>query len=224
MFLDQIGVPSWTPDSEESCQAWYKYNTDQNLINDDECYEWLDQTSYNRHMVQGVDAERPTKGDGEDYLTLDSSVDQHLQLAGVTQITLDETFTIGMRLNVDTTNGTVIGSNTTSGEIIKFASAVNILVKIDNTARTLTSTEGDFGNNRIIITRTDENLISVYVDGALQEDTAVLSGTADINALGIRAPNTNGYDGAIYDITIFNSASEQLTNNLEAYLQTVAPA
>ena len=221
-IYDQIGVPAFEPDQHVDCEMWYKYNTNQILSSGTtNCESWKDATYHSRHMLQATTAEKPQKDTGEDFLTFDSSVDSNLQTA--TTLDIDGEFVIGMRVNIETTNGTILGSNTTAGELIKIASTVNMIVKIDNTARTITLEGETFGDDYLVLARDGDDIITLYRNGDPVEDTAVLSGTLDIDCMGIRATDTNGFDGDIYDISVFSTYDEQLVSDLNGYLSKIAP-
>jgi hypothetical protein len=48
-----------------------------------------------------------------------------------------------------------------------------------------------------------------------------LAGTANIDAIGVRNPETNPYSGDISEIQIFDTESTALTNNVNSYLSAI---
>tara|TARA_R100000482_G_scaffold55277_1_gene19815 strand:+ start:1818 stop:2036 length:219 start_codon:yes stop_codon:yes gene_type:complete len=65
------------------------------------------------------------------------------------------------------------------------------------------------------------NVLTLYWNGTAQADTETLSGTADIDAIGVRSTDLNPYDGEISEIAIFSSQSATLTSNLNNYLSKI---
>ena len=63
--------------------------------------------------------------------------------------------------------------------------------------------------------------IKIYVNGTLQTDTETLEGTVDIDAIGVRNPDTNPYGGIIQEVQIYDSTSAALTANINTYLSTL---
>ena len=61
----------------------------------------------------------------------------------------------------------------------------------------------------------------MHINGVAQADTETLAGTADINAIGIRNPNNNPYDGTISEIQIYDTESTALTANVNTYLSNL---
>ena len=63
--------------------------------------------------------------------------------------------------------------------------------------------------------------MSWYKNGVAQSSTPTLSGTADIDAIGIRQTNQDTLDGVIKEIQIFSSSSATLTANVNDRLSTL---
>ena len=76
-------------------------------------------------------------------------------------------------------------------------------------------------DNYLVITRNSSNLVSLYINGTLQTDTDTLVGTANIDAIGVRNPDNNTYDGTISEIQIFDTESTELTANVNTYLSNL---
>ena len=64
-------------------------------------------------------------------------------------------------------------------------------------------------------------MVTLYVNGVAQTDTETLAGTANIDAIGVRNPENNPYEGTISEIQIFNAESTELTNNVNSYLSAI---
>jgi hypothetical protein len=216
LSLDSIrpqGV--WKPTDEASVEAWYQFKKGITL-NGSDVSQWDDSSDNNIDMVQATASEQPAYSSG--VLTFVSANDENLQTTG--QISLSGNFTIGFRANTSTTNGTVLGDNTTANEFFKYSTASQFRVKIDGSIANITLDSGTFGDDYIVITRIS-NVLTLYQNGTAQSSTPTLSGTADIDCIGIRATDTNGYDGTIKEIQIFSSASTALTTNVNDRLSTL---
>ena len=91
-------------------------------------------------------------------------------------------------------------------------------IKIDNTQADIDLNSGTFGDDYLVITRNSSNVITLYRNGTAQTDTETLSGTADIDAIGVRSTDQNPYDGDIKEIQIYDKEDSVLTTNVNNYL------
>lgn len=170
-------------------------------------------------------AEMPLYDEDTGELEFDSGDDSNLQLSGSNNAPFTAKFTIGMRINPNTTNGVLIGSNTGSGELFKISSASRISLQIDGSAGTLNLDspnvygEGDY----IVLYRLDTDIVYQIWNGVLQVDTANKAGTLDINALGIRYNTQNGYTGGMFEAQVYKTASIDLAISCSNYLANVQP-
>tara|TARA_R100000781_G_scaffold5675_1_gene6238 strand:- start:965 stop:1666 length:702 start_codon:yes stop_codon:yes gene_type:complete len=216
----------WLPtDQAPRLIAWYRKGTELNLVGSSPATvsAWRDQSGNNHHMTQTTATEQPTWEPSNGSLEFDPSADNSLQLPS-TQISLTGQFTIGIRLNIDSTGGVILGDNTTTGEFIKVFSTNKIRVKIDNaTAVDLQLNSGSLTGSwaSLLLSRDGDDKITMYWNGVAQTDTETLSGTADIDAIGVRATDTNPFEGAIKEIQIFSETSAALINNVNTRLATL---
>jgi len=209
---------AWSPDDESSLVAWYQNKVGITLSGSD-VSEWADSAPAGLYdMVQDDATEQPAYSGG--VLTFVSADKNNLQTAG--QISLIDDFTVGIRINTATTNGTFLADNTTGGEIFKYQSASRLTVKIDGSAATaLDLDSGTFGDDYIVITRVS-NVLTLWKNGVAQTGTTpTLAGTADIDAIGIRSSDLNPFDGTIEEIQIYSSSSADLTANINDRLSTL---
>ncbi len=210
---------NWSPLDSSKLAAWYQKGTGLEL-NGTDVATWKDQSANEVNMVQATASEQPAYANG--ILTFDASDTNNLQ--STTQISISGEFTIGIRLNIGATGGIIIGDNTTNGEFLKVFSTNKLRVKIDNATAvdlqldsgSLTSTEA-----YMVLTRNASNLLTLHWNGVAQADTETMSGTADIDAIGVRATDTNPYEGTIREIQIFKETSAALTANVNARLATL---
>tara|TARA_R110002020_G_scaffold292381_1_gene507790 strand:+ start:101 stop:781 length:681 start_codon:yes stop_codon:yes gene_type:complete len=202
---------AWSPDDESSLVAWYQ-NKVGLTVTEEKVSRWDDSSTNSYDMVQGTAENQPTYTAETGEVTFDPDNTENLQSS---QISLTGDFTIGVRLNQAAAGGILLGDNDATGEFFRFFSTTIIRIKIDNaTAVDITKDSGTFlGDGYLVLTRVS-NLITLNWDGTAQADTETLSGTADIDAIGIRKTDLNPYDGAISEIQIYSSSSATLTANV----------
>ena len=205
----------WTPQGDANLVAWYA-NRRGITAHSSTVSQWAD-SSGNGHLMKNVTVtEQPTYNASTGALSFDPAKTQNLQTAS--QISLSGEFTIGIKLNPDAVNITVLADNTTSGEFIKIQTSSRMRIKIDNTQADIDLNSGTFGDDYLVITRNSSNVITLYRNGTAQTDTETLSGTADIDAIGVRSTDQNPYDGDIKEIQIYDKEDSVLTTNVNNYL------
>tara|TARA_R110002020_G_scaffold31105_1_gene97381 strand:+ start:113 stop:790 length:678 start_codon:yes stop_codon:yes gene_type:complete len=208
---------SWQPSDETGLEAWYKYQTGITL-NGSDVSAWADSSENSFNMVQATASEQPAYNSGDIEFT---PADTH-NLGSASDITLSGAFTIGVKLEPDASNVTVLGSNTTVNEFFKISTSTSLRFKTDGSQIDITLDSGSFvADNYLVITRNASNLITLYKNGVAQADTETLAGTADINAIGVRRTDLNPYDGTISEIQIFDTESAALTANVNTYLSNL---
>ena len=207
----------WKPSDETGLEAWYKNQTGITL-NGSDVSAWADSSENSFDMVQATASEQPAYNGGD----IDFTAADKTNLQAASEITLSGAFTVGIRLEPDVSNVSVIGSNTTSNEFFKITSTTNLRFKTDGSQVDMTIDSGTLITAlNLVVTRNASNLITLYLDGVAQADTETLAGTADINALGVRATDTNPYDGTISEIQIYDTESTALTANVSTYLSNI---
>ena len=208
----------WQPSDETGLEAWYKYQSGITL-NGSDVSAWADSSENSFDMVQATASEQPAYNSGA--IDFDASATQNLGSAS--DITLSGAFTIGIRLNPDLNNVVVIGDNTAGqNEFIKITNSTKLRMKIDNTTADITVNDGDLSaDNYLVITRNASNLLTLFINGVAQTDTETLSGTANMDAIGVKAEDANPYDGTISEIQIYDAESTALTANVNTYLSNL---
>ena len=208
----------WQPSDETGLEAWYKYQTGITL-NGSDVSAWADSSENSFNMVQATASEQPAYNSGA--IDFDASATQNLGSAS--DIVLSGAFTIGIRLNPDLNNVVVIGDNTAGqNEFIKITNSTKLRMKIDNTTADITVNDGDLASdNYLVITRNASNLLTLFINGVAQTDTETLAGTANMDAIGVKATDANPYDGTISEIQIFDTESAALTANVNTYLSNL---
>ena len=212
--LSLVSTPilgGWSPDDEASLVAWYQ-NQVGITLNGSDVSQWDDSSSNGYDMVQATATEQPAYSGG--VLTFVSADKNNLQTSG-TQISLTADFTVGLRINTSTTNGTFLADNTSAGELFKYNSASKITTKIAGSGNTdLDLDSGTFGDDYIVITRVSD-VLTLWKNGVAQTGTTpTIAGTSLIDVIGLRRTDLNGFDGTIKEIQIYSSSSADLTANI----------
>jgi len=208
----------WQPSDETNLSAWYKFQTGISL-NGSDVAKWADSSENSNDMLQNTASEQPAYNSGA--IDFDASASQNLQTAS-DDILLANTFTIGVRLFAKLNNVIVLGDNTINHEFFKITSSTQLRFKTDGSQIDITVNDGDLkADNYLVITRNASNLVTLFVNGVEQTDTETLAGTANIDAIGVRNPNNNPYDGTISEIQIFAKESTALTANVNTYLSNL---
>ena len=212
-------VTPWSPSDEGSnLIAWYKNKVGIGL-NGLEVTTWEDSSGNSHEMEQAVSDERPIYNAATGSLTFDSSNSSHLQT--VTQMSFSGEFTVAFKMNATGSNNTIIGDNTSSNEYFKITSATNLRVKTDAQLGNLTVVDNTLTDVYVVVTRDASNLVRFTVDGALQASSATVTGTSDIDAIGIRAVDNNSFDGEIFEVQIYDTQNSTLTSNINTYLANI---
>jgi len=208
----------WSPSDESNLEAWYQ-NKVGITLNGSDVSTWADSSTNSFDMTQGTASEQPAYDASTGKLTFDKTASQNL---GSSQITLSGAFTVGVRLNRSAANITVLGDNDEVGEFFQIKTSSQWRIKIGGTQADFTLDSGTFGDDYLVITRaTPSNLITLYKNGTAQADTETLSGTAKIDAIGVRGGDQNPFDGTISEIQIYDTENATLTANINDYLSNL---
>ena len=206
----------WTPNSEDSVVAWYKqdagitFDSSTNLVS-----AWNDSAN-NHDMLQATVSEQPFNFPGAYAGIIFDGTDDNLQTT--VQMSFSGAFTIGIKCKIDATGKVLIADNTTNNEMFKITSSNNLRVKADGNTADLGLSSGAFGDGYLVVTRDASNNMGFWHNGVDQSVSVSLSGTADIDAIGVRNPDLNAFDGTMYEIQIFSSESAALTANVNSRL------
>jgi hypothetical protein len=219
--LSLVSTPKlggWSPDDEASLEAWYQ-NKVGITLNGSDVSQWDDSSPNNLDMVQGTASEQPSYASDTGYLAFVSADKNNLQTAG--QVSLAGDFTVGIRIYPSiAAAGTFLADNTTANEFFKFTTASNLRIKIDGSTANIALDSGTFGGDYLVITRASD-VFTLWQNGQAQSGTPTLAGTTDIDAIGIRSVDTDGFDGTIGEIQIYSSSSTELTANINDRLSTL---
>mgnify|MGYP003650507947 CR=1 FL=1 len=211
---------SWSPTNESSLEAWYQKGVGITL--ETGVSRWADSSSNENTMAQSTGDNQPSYADG--ILTFTATATDYLILAGA-DITLGADFTIGVRLNITSAGGIILGDNTEDGEFIKVFSITKLRIKIDNaTAVDIQLDSGTLlgSESYMVLTRAaDTDVITLHWNGVAQVDKETMTGTSNIDSIGVRKTNLNPYDGTIREIQIYSSTSADLTANVNTRLASL---
>ena len=211
-------VTPWSPSDESDLLAWYQNKVGVGL-DGTEVTDWLDSSGNSHEMEQATTEERPIYNASTGSLTFDSSLSQHLQT--VTQMSLSGAFTIGFKMNATGTNNTILADNTTAEEYFKITSLTNLRFKTDAQLGNLALDDGTLTDVYVVISRNASDLVKLYINGNLQLASATVTGTSDIDAIGIRKPDINSFDGEIFEIQIYETTNATLVSNVNTYLSNI---
>ena len=151
-------------------------------------------------------------------LTFDSATKTNLETSSTMSVGSD--FTLGIRIKPTSNNGTFLASNITANELFKISSASAMTIKIDGNSGNLTLDSGTWGDDYLVINRISNTFYLSY-NGVMQSFTSSVAGTIDIDAIGIREEDRNGFNGTIKEIQIYSSASATLTSNINSRLSSL---
>ena len=206
----------WTPTDESSLEAWYQ-NAVGITLNGSDVSQWADSSSNNNHMVQATASQQPAYSAG--VLTFAAASKDNLEATA--QMSFSGAFTIGFKFNPTSTNTIILGDNDAGGEFFKYSTTSRIVVKIDGSTKNLNLDSGTFGDDYVVISRDSSNLLTLYKNGTAQSGTQTLAGTADVDAIGVRATDLTPYNGTIEEVQIYSSESAALTANVNARLSGI---
>lgn len=207
----------WTPTDEATLEGWYQ-NKIGITLNGSDVSMWKDSSSNSRNMIQETATEQPAYNASTGALTFASGDDTNLQADG--QISVSGNFTLGIKMFSTSTNGTFVADNTTSSELFKISASNKITIKTDSATGVLQLDSGEFDDDYIVITRVS-NSFTLHKNGVVQSTPITLAGTIDIDAIGIRAVDANGFDGTIKEVQIYSSSSATLTSNINNRLSSL---
>ena len=209
----------WTPNSDSSVVAWYQYDTDIVFDSSTSLVSAWNDSANNHDMVQLDVSEQPFNFPGAYAGIIFDGIGDNLQTA--VQMSLSGAFTIGIKCKIDATGKVLIADNTTTNEMFKITSSNNLRVKVDGNTADLALATGSWGDGYLIVTRDASNNMGLWHNGVDQSVSVTLSGTADIDAIGVRSTDLNAFDGTMYEIAIFSSESTALTTNVNNRLSTL---
>ena len=214
--LKRLG--GWSPIDEDTLEAWYQ-NAVGITLNGSDVSQWAYSSTNSYDMVQATASEQPAYSAG--VLTFVPTDTNNLQTTG--QISLSSDFTIGIKLTPSAFNNVVLADNTTVHEFFKITNSSQLRIRMDSSGNqaNLDLDSGTFGDDYLVITRVSD-VLTLWQNGVVQTGTTpTLSGTTDIDAIGVRRTDLNAYAGDIKEIQIYSTSSAALTANVNDRLSTL---
>ena len=154
-------------------------------------------------------------------MTFASADTNNLQTSGA-DISLTGDFTIGAKLHLTASGGTLLGDNTAVGEFIRFTGTTELRIRVASaTAVNIDKDSGTFVEDAYMVLTRSSDVMTLYWKGVAQADTETKAGTASIDAIGVRRTDTNPYEGTISEIQIYSSSSAALIANINDRLSTL---
>ena len=208
----------WNPADETSMIAWYKNKAGITLDGKGNVSEWEDSSSNTYNMLQSTANEMPSYTASTGGVVFDAL--QHL--AAITSITLSTQFTIAFKIKANTYIGYILSDKATvsGGVRLKGIADVGVTDKF-NAGVTLVTTTGNWQDAYVVITRNAANLVSMSVNGVLQTSAATLLGDVVFNILGQSFLVADNFDGSIFEIQVYDSTSQALTDNINERLSNL---
>jgi len=208
----------WSPIDEDTLEAWYQ-NAVGITLNGSDVSQWADSSTNSYDMVQATASEQPAYSAG--VLTFVPTDTNNLQTTG--QVSLTDDFTIGIKLTPSAFNNVVLADNTTVHEFFKITNSSQLRIRMDSSGNqaNLDLDSGTFGDDYLVITRVSD-VLTLWQNGVVQTGTTpTLSGTTDIDAIGVRRTDLNAYAGTIKEIQIYSTSTAALTANVNDRLSTL---
>jgi len=226
----KINTSVWNPTKTSDLVLWLAYNTgltvDEGLVT-----HWQDNIAGStKRFSQSTVSYKPTFStatatnlgvlfDGTDnYLTGD-------------QLTLTDEFVLGVKFTItdaSVSNDVVTGDMDTASNWIRINDQNTIGVKTSGSQKTTDMDASVFTNNsthNLAIGRNSSNVLSFWLDGVKQTNTATSAGNFLIDGLGARNSGggvTNYFTGAVYElIVIDNVYSDELGEQVSLHLQSI---
>lgn len=226
MRANIVNTKAWYPTNEVTLEAFYEFRRGSKSVGGyadiEALAEWSDTSHNAKHMVQATTSECPSYTSTGGAVSFDGINNHHLQLASG-NISLSGPFIIGLIVQFDSlSNESIIASNTSANNFIRMTSATQMNIKIGTAGNVdLDVTIAADTIYDIMITRNEADLINVYINGALQTNTASKSDTLLLDALGVRQTDINDLAGKLYEMMIFSSHGATLIENVSTRLEDI---
>jgi len=213
---------AWYPTDEVSLQAFWEFKRigSANVANVE---TWFDTSVNSRRITQATAANQPSYTAATGAVTFDGS--DHLSTASSFAVT--GTFTIGFRLSFDAlSNEVLLASNTSANNFIRVVDLDTINLKFGGTLGTIDFNDGtDFATDgtkySVVVARDSSDDVAVWIDGVKQTDTVTKSGNFIIDTIGVRATDTNDFEGNMFECIVFSDYSTTLVTEVNTRLNSL---
>jgi hypothetical protein len=216
-LVSSNGPGGWSPTDESSLEAWYQ-KAEGITLNGSDVSQWADSSTKGIDMAQATAGNQPAYSAG--VLTFVSTATDYLSTSG--QISLTGDFTIGVKLKLISSGGVLLGDITTSNEFIRFTGTTELRMRLSGvTAVNIAKDSGTFVEDAYMVLTRVSGTLTLHWKGVAQADTETITGTALIDAIGVRSPTNNPLDSEISEIQIYSSSSAALTANVNDRLASL---
>ena len=213
---------AWYPTDEVSLEAFWEFKRigAANVANVE---TWHDTSVHSRRITQSTVANQPSYTAATGAVTFDGS--DHLSTASSFSIT-DE-FVIGFKLSFDAlSNEVLLASNTSSNNFIRVVDLDTINLKFGGTLGTIDFNDGtDFATDgtkySVVVGRDSSDDVAIWIDGTKQTDTVTKAGTFVIDTIGVRATDTNDFEGNMFECIVFSDYSSTLLDEVNTRLNSL---
>jgi len=205
----------WNPADEASMIAWYKNKAGITLDGSGNVSEWKDSSANTFNMLQSTAGARPSYTASTGGLIFNPTAVADI-LASTAGMALTGQFSVGFKTKAvvgAATPGILTSTSKPSYIALNGPTAVS-LSPITGAGVGLDTTQGNNEDAYIVITRNAANLVELNFNGLL-EDSATMTGTVNLNEMG------KTLDGSIFEILVFDSTSQALTDNINERLSNL---
>jgi len=178
--LSLSNLATWHPTSETSLELFLEHKRLGHASDIASVEQWLDTSKNLTHFTQATASEQPS------YTVADGAVvfDGNDHISASSEIDLDSGFIVAMRLSIDTpiSQDTMIASNTSGNNFIRFDSVGTVRFKIDGSSSSFISLDSNIvagQKHTVMLARDNDNVNTFYLDGVAQGDTEVLGSNDD---------------------------------------------
>ena len=213
---------AWYPTDEVSLEAFWEFKRI-GAANQANVETWFDTSVHSRRITQSTVANQPSYTAATGAVTFDGS--DHLSAAS--SFDLSDEFVIGFRLSFDAlSNEVLLASNTTANNFIRVVDLDTINLKFGGTLGTIDFNDGtDFATDgtkySVVVGRDSSDDVAIWIDGTKQTDTVTKSGTFIIDTIGVRATDTNDFEGNMFECIVFSDYSNTLVTEVNTRLNSL---
>tara|TARA_R100000544_G_scaffold8737_1_gene3565 strand:- start:144 stop:1253 length:1110 start_codon:yes stop_codon:yes gene_type:complete len=208
-------IDVWNPADESSAIAWYKNKVGITLDGSGNVSEWKDSSANTFNMLQSTAGARPSYTASTGGVIFNPNVVSDI-LASTSDMALTGQFSVGFKTKA-VVGAATPGILTSKSKIsyIKLNGATGVaLLPITGAGIALVTTQGNNEDAYIVITRNAANLVELNFNGVV-EQSATMTGTLNLNEMG------KTLDGSIFEILVFDSTSQALTDNINERLSNL---
>jgi hypothetical protein len=226
----KINTSVWNPTKSDDLVLWLAYNTNiavSGVLVD----SWRTNVAGStKQYSQSTASYKPTfsTATATNLGVLFDGTDNYLE---GDQITLTDEFVVGVKFTISdasVTNDVVTGDMDTANNFIRINDQDTIGVKTSGSQKTIdmnTTVFTDQSMNNMVVGRDSSDVLSVWLDGRKQTDTATSEGDFLIDGLGARNSGgavTNFFAGAVFEVIVIdNQYSDELAKQVSLHLQSI---